>query len=191
MPSPFAHTAAGYLIYRCYKRKLPDGRVKILTIPFQLIVLAVLSLLPDLDALPGIIMGDLGRFHNNASHSLVVGGIAALIFSAAASRVYKSPMKVWFVVALTAYELHLVMDFFTGDRGVMLLWPLTATRFSSPIKLFVGLQWGKGLFSIWHLWTLFTEALFFLLILMLVNLSRWYIAKTRLAHRTSDRASSH
>jgi len=186
MPSPFAHTAAGYLIFRYFKRQLPDGRVHILTIPFQLILLASLSLLPDLDALPGILAVDMGRFHNNASHSLVVGVFIALVISAVASRVYKSPLKVWFVVALITYELHVIMDFFTGERGVMLLWPFTAARFSSPVKLFVGLQWGKGWFSIWHLWTLFTEALFFLLILIFLNLSQRYISKARFTHHVRD-----
>jgi hypothetical protein len=48
----------------------------------------------------------------------------------------------------------------------MMFWPLTDTRFASPIKIFYGLQWGLGWFSIWHLWTVFTEALFGLVVIL-------------------------
>jgi inner membrane protein len=61
------------------------------------------------------------------------------------------------------------MDALTAERGVMLFWPLTQARFSSPVKLFYGLQWGLGWFSIWHLWTIFTESVFVALVLFAVN----------------------
>jgi hypothetical protein len=51
----------------------------------------------------------------------------------------------------------------------MLFWPLTQERFASPIKLFYGLQWGLGWFSLWHLWTLFTESLFVAVVLIAVH----------------------
>jgi membrane-bound metal-dependent hydrolase YbcI (DUF457 family) len=187
MPSPLAHTAAGYLIYRYYKRDLPASRIRLLKIPLQFILVAGLSLLPDLDALPGIIMGDMGRFHNNASHSLIVGLFVAIIFSVLVSRISKSPMKPWFAAALISYELHIIMDFFTGERGVMLLWPLTLARFSSPVKLFFGVQWGKGWISGWHLWTIFTEALSFLLILIFLGLLQKYYSKAPADSHTPEK----
>jgi hypothetical protein len=61
------------------------------------------------------------------------------------------------------------MDMMTAERGVMLFWPLTQNRFASPMKIFYGLQWGLGWFSIWHLWTIFTELLLVLVVVLAVN----------------------
>jgi hypothetical protein len=74
----------------------------------------------------------------------------------------------WLFISLFSYHLHVIMDFFTAERGVMLLWPITDARFASPVKLFYGLQWGLGWFSVWHLWTIFTESLFSILIIAVV-----------------------
>jgi inner membrane protein len=61
------------------------------------------------------------------------------------------------------------MDALTAERGVMMFWPLTQARFTSPIKIFYGVQWGLGWFSLWHLWTFFTESLFVLVVIVAVN----------------------
>jgi carbamoyltransferase len=45
---------------------------------------AVLSLLPDLDSVLGILMGDFGRYHNNLSHSVFMALVAALSIGAVA-----------------------------------------------------------------------------------------------------------
>jgi hypothetical protein len=63
------------------------------------------------------------------------------------------------------------MDSLTAERGVMMFWPLTQVRFASPLKLFFGVQWGLGWFSIWHLWTVCTELLFALVLTAVVNFS--------------------
>ena len=186
MPSPFAHTTAGYIIYRYYKRMLPGEQARFINLPIQLLIIAAISLLPDMDTLPGLILGDMERFHNNASHSLFVGLLAALILSVLFSRVYKSPMKVWFTVALISYELHVLMDYFTGGRGVMLFWPFTSARFNSPIELFFGVQWGLGYLSIWHLWTILTEAIFFLFIFVFIKLWQKYTVKTIAPDQNQD-----
>jgi hypothetical protein len=52
---------------------------------------------------------------------------------------------------------------------VMLFWPIVQDRFSSPVKLFVGVQWGEGLISIWHLWTILSELIFFLIVFIGLN----------------------
>lgn len=168
MPSPFAHMAAGYIVYRFFKRRTPKS-IRLWIIPGQLAAFAGLSLLPDLDALPGIILGDFGRFHNNFTHSLTMGLVVALVFASLVSWMSKVSWNAWFSAALICYELHVIMDMFTGDRGVMLLWPFTSTRFTAPLKLFAGVQWGHGFLSAWHLWTLFTEGLFFAIVLLIIN----------------------
>jgi hypothetical protein len=170
MPSPFAHLTAGYLIYRTSNQNPPLNLGRRWFLPFQLVVLAGLSVLPDIDTLPGLIYGDMHGFHNNTTHSLVTGLIVALVFSVLLSKLFKTSFSSWFPPALASYELHVLMDFFTSERGVKLFWPLYPERVVAPVKLFVGFQWGLGLFNIAHLWTLFTEVIFFLGLLLLLSL---------------------
>jgi inner membrane protein len=169
MPSPIAHLSAGYAIYRLYKHKLPGNAYRLKKVPYQLLLIAVLSLLPDLDFLFGLIYGDVEKFHNNISHSLFFGLLVALIVSTLAYWKNRSNFWGWFIVSMLSYDMHVILDIFTGERGVMLLWPLVQDRFSSPVKLFVGVQWGLGLFTIWHVWTILSETLFLIIIFVLLN----------------------
>jgi membrane-bound metal-dependent hydrolase YbcI (DUF457 family) len=171
MPSPFAHITAGYFIYRAVKDKLPENSTsRLWLLPTKLLVFTGLSILPDIDTLPGLIYGDMHGFHNNYTHSLVSGLIVALVFSVLLSKLFKTSFRSWFPAALASYELHVLMDYFTSERGVKLFWPLYPERVVAPVKLFVGFQWGLGLFNLAHLWTLFTEVIFFLGLLLLLGL---------------------
>ena len=172
MPSPFAHAATGYILYRVFRKRLPTHWGRLLPNQIPMLIVIGLSLLPDLDAIPGIISGDMARFHNNITHSLVVGLAVALVGASLLSLLFKTSWVMWFGLVFFSYELHIVMDFFTGERGSMLFWPFTAERFSSPVKLFTGVKWGLGVFSPWHLWTLFTEGLFFMLIWLVYRFLR-------------------
>lgn len=80
---------------------------------------------------------------------------------------FKFRYWLWFWIAWFSYSIHLILDLFSGERGLMLLWPFTLDRFAAPFKLFYGVQWGLGWFSIWHLWTIITEVMFVVLILAL------------------------
>ena len=124
------------------------------------------SLLPDLDSIAGVLSGDFGRFHNNLTHSLLVGPVAALLFGAAMQVMYRRGFAFWFGVALAAYELHILMDWATIGRGVMAWWPLTDARFQAPVFLFYGLHWSQGWLSLRHLWTLVTELAFVAVIVL-------------------------
>lgn len=167
MPSPVAHLGAGYVIYRQSKNRLPEDRRRFWVIPLQVVAVAALSLLPDLDTIPAVLFGDMQRYHNNISHSLFFAIPVALVCAGLFTLVYRSNFWTWFFVSLVSYEIHIIMDFFTAERGVMLFWPLLEARFASPVKLFMGLQWGLGWFSIWHLWTFLTEGIFCLVVIFL------------------------
>jgi membrane-bound metal-dependent hydrolase YbcI (DUF457 family) len=170
MPSPIAHLTAGYALYALSRPHQPGpklGRVE--PVPVLLAVTAGLSLLPDLDSLVGGLAGDLGRFHNNLTHSLLVGAAVALLFGAAMRMVRGRGFGFWFGVALAAYELHILMDWTTVGRGVMAWWPLTDARFQAPVYLFYGLHWSQGWLSARHLWTLATESAFAAVTLLVVR----------------------
>ena len=169
MPSPIAHLGAGFAIYRYYKDRLPVDRRRFWKFPFQMVMLTGLSILPDLDVIPAIIFRDMKTYHNNFSHSLFFAVPVAFLVAGIFHRIYQSNFWLWFLICLVSYDLHIMMDMMTAERGVMLFWPLTQNRFTSPIKIFYGLQWGLGWFSIWHLWTIFTESLFVLVIVLAVN----------------------
>jgi hypothetical protein len=169
MPSPIAHLAAGYAIYRLSKNKLPQRVGSVSKIPIALMLIAVLSILPDLDFLVGLLFGDIESFHNNLSHSLLIGLPVALVASCIMYLWYRSHFWVWFAVSLIAYDLHAILDLFSGERGVMLLWPVIQDRFVSPIRLFYGVQWGLGFFTPWHLVTILSETLFLIFVLFLID----------------------
>ncbi len=161
MPSPIAHAAMGYLIYRGFRVHLPrEASQRVGPVPHLLIAAVVLSLLPDFDAVPGILTGELGRFHNQFSNSLFVGIGVALSVGVIAWLLKRSNFATWFFFALVCYEVHVLMDYATVGRGVMLFWPLSSERFESPVKLFYGLHWSYGWVSASHLLTLVTEIVF-------------------------------
>jgi membrane-bound metal-dependent hydrolase YbcI (DUF457 family) len=169
MPSPIAHLGVGYAIYRHYKDRLPQDKRSFWKFPLQLILVTGLSLLPDLDVIPAIVVRDMRTYHNSFSHSLLIGIPVALLIAGIFQRVYRSNFRLWFVICLLSYDLHVIMDALTADRGVMMFWPLTETRYASSVKIFYGLQWGLGWFSPWHLWTIFTESVFVGIVLVAMN----------------------
>ena len=158
MPSPIAHAAMGYVVYRAFRSWRPyEASRHVGPLP-QLLVAAVgLSVLPDVDSVIGLLMGDLGRYHNNLMNSFGFGLMVALGAGTAVWLKRRSGFKRWFVLALVCYELHVLMDFLTLGRGVMLAWPLSHQRFESSVKLFYGLHWSDGLLTPKHAVTLVTE----------------------------------
>jgi membrane-bound metal-dependent hydrolase YbcI (DUF457 family) len=124
-----------------------------------------LSMLPDLDVIPAILLRDMKAYHNNFSHSLIFAIPVAFLIAGIFQRIYRSNFWLWFLICLISYDLHVIMDALTAERGVMMFWPLTQDRFASPVKLFYGLQWGLGWSSIWHLWTIVTELCFAMVVI--------------------------
>jgi membrane-bound metal-dependent hydrolase YbcI (DUF457 family) len=151
----------------------------------QMILVAGLSMLPDLDVIPAMILGDMQRYHNNFSHSFVVAIPVVLLVAGVFHKVYRSNSWLWFVICSISYDLHIIMDALTGGRGVMVFWPLTETRFAAPAEIFRGLKWGEGWFSLWHLWTIVTETLFSFVVLFAI----YYFDKRR-NHKTTQISSS-
>lgn len=164
MPSPIAHTTMGYVIHRLYRGRGPKRSLRQLgPLPGLLLLAAGLSLLPDIDSIAGILLQDFGRYHNNGSHSLFVGLAVAVAIGSLVWWRKQSGFVYWFGLVLLCYQFHIILDFFTVGRGVMLFWPLSAARFESPVKLFYGLHWSDGLVSVKHIWTLLNELAFALI----------------------------
>jgi inner membrane protein len=169
LPSPIAHSFIGYLIYRTFRGRLKLGSLKkIGPFPFLLLLAVFFTMLPDLDSVLGILAGDFSRYHNQGSHSLVTGLIVALISGLVIWIIQKKDFFKWFLFILVSYEMHIVMDFFTVGRGVMLFWPISEERFISPVLLFFGVRWSEGLIHVYHVITLVTELAFILIAFLLL-----------------------
>jgi hypothetical protein len=173
VPSPIAHSAVGYVIYRAFRGCLlaegdnqETGALALLTLS------SGLSLLPDVDALAGLALDDMRGIHNNLTHSLVTGAGVATLSGAWATRKRRSRFLDWFLFTLCCYESHVLMDFFSSRRGVMLLWPFTSRRFMRPVKLFYGFRWSRPLTSREHVLTAITETTFVLAIHFMLKLPR-------------------
>jgi hypothetical protein len=160
MPSPIAHAAVGAMISKVWPAEHPPSRRLGGIVPPLLVACVVLSLLPDFDAAVGIVLGDLGRYHNNLAGSPAFGLLVAIAAGGLVRLVDPTAAKRAFLLTVVCYQGHVLMDYFTVGRGVMLLWPFTAQRFAPPIYLFYGLRWSDGLVSPHHLVTLLSELAF-------------------------------
>lgn len=172
MPSPIAHTAAAYLLYRRLRRTVPapeERRWPILSTFGTFAFVAFLSLLPDLDVIPALIHGDMERFHNGISHSLFFGVLVAPLVGGLVWLVRRQHFKAWTVTAFLCYELHVVMDYFSIGRGVMLYWPFDPERRSPPMHLFHGVRWAEGWWATEHLWMIANEMAWVALVLLAVH----------------------
>ena len=115
MPSPIAHLAAGYVVYRAVRPR-PTGEAKaesrLTTLPLLVAVLG-LSMLPDIDVIPGVLTGDLGRFHNQATNSIVfILGVSLVIgMIGLVSGWYH--FRTGFLLTLLCTGLHVTMDWTT------------------------------------------------------------------------------
>ena len=170
MPSPIAHLTAGYAIYTLSRTGSPQRELRqVGPFPGLLVFTAGLSLLPDIDSVAGLLTGNFGRFHNNLTHSLLLGLGIAFIIGVLMHWQTGSGFWHWMTLAGLCYDLHVIMDWTTYGRGVMALWPFTAERYLAPVTLFYGLHWSDGLFSERHLMTLATELGFAALVLFVLH----------------------
>lgn len=134
------------------------------------------SLLPDLDVVPGVLLGDMHGFHNQAGHSLlaglgmaVVAGLVGGLLAGRGKEGRRGGAGSVFGVVWVSVWLHIGMDALTQGRGVRLFWPLWPGRVAAPAEVFGGLRWSEGLLYRGH-WVTAGEELLFGLWLLVVAL---------------------
>lgn len=148
MPTPVGHTLIGVAL-GCGVL-MPRGRLKagfkaLWEQRAYFLVILLMANLPDIDYVPGVLMGQLNAFHHWYTHTL--GWIAAV---AVASWLlwWKTDRVGWsvFVVLFAALATHLIADIFSGDEkppfGIMALWPFTDSFYISSMSIFWSLRKG-------------------------------------------------
>ena len=177
MPTPIGHSLISTAIYSGVNKK------KLKFNWFDYLVFLFIGIFPDLDFLPGLILGSPSRFHHGFTHSLVfgiiIGAMTGLLY-------YKWKRKHWLNYSLIftgVYFSHLIADFFGVDTsypfGEQLFWPFWQAYVLSPISIFldvyrssVSQDFFVSMFN-WHnLKTVIIELLICIPILFLINYKR-------------------
>jgi inner membrane protein len=138
MATPVGHSLAGYAIYR-FLVSAKDRPAA-----FPLLAVAAANA-PDLDFVPGILVGAPAMYHQEMSHSfafaILAGGLGAVILRVVAD----TGARIGFALGFFGYSSHLIIDLFGPDNirppfGIPLFWPLTERTFLSPVPLFLGVH---------------------------------------------------
>ena len=159
MATPICHSLAGYAVYGLARHGQAQRR------PDLLLLCLFMANAPDLDFLPGIVMGSPALYHQEITHSL---GCTLLVSLAVASigHFRNRSFNTIFSLSGIAYLSHLVIDFFGVDSrppyGIPLLWPISSSHYISPMPIFLGvhhigstlgstLEWIKGILHPYNL----------------------------------------
>jgi len=133
MASPVGHTLSGFSLYLLIRGK-PGTRLTTLEAATVLVV----SNLPDLDLIPGLVMGDSSMWHHRITHSFFFAFILSVCILLAPV-LLRGANKIdgRMIVSVGAVIcLHVGLDFFTTDphppHGSQVLWPFSREYYLSP-----------------------------------------------------------
>jgi membrane-bound metal-dependent hydrolase YbcI (DUF457 family) len=197
VPSPLAHSLAGLALagFAQHLSRQPAaltsrgdrGR-------FFLLVgaLACAASAPDLDFVPGILMGNPDWLHRGRSHSLFAAAICGITAYGIGRLVRQEGAASFGVLMGLAYATHVFLDMFSPDplqfNGVPAFWPLSERHFVLPAAVFLPISRdpssGNFLASLWSLHNVFAvlrEALIMGAVVML----------SRIVFRPNPRMGSH
>lgn len=158
MPSPIVHLSVGAITYFILRKKgaldfCPGWKSRMACLGGCLFA----ALLPDIDTLPGFATGNLGKYHNQATHSLIAAPVAAILAWVLFRLAGFARVRAVTLLVFASYLIHLALDYVTHGRGLKLFWPWLDERFMSPVLIFFGLKWSDGLISSRHWITAFNE----------------------------------
>lgn len=183
MATPFGHALAGYAVFSTAENR---GLKK-----FQLMFLCVFSAVaPDLDILPGILVGKPVLFHGSITHSIGFGVLLSLALAGGYYLLQRKAFLPVFGLCLMAFVTHLMLDYVGRDGrppyGIPIFWPLSNQHFLSPIPLLLGarhvsstsasiIEFIQGVF---HYYNLLAIGLEVLIIGPFIWLGKWYSRKS-------------
>jgi len=138
MPSPVGHSLAGYLIYQLIPGRAPRHQWSLVALYL------IVANAPDLDFIPGLLVGNASRYHHGITHSLGFAALVGFAFSVLLYLRKRAAIRKNFAIFFCLYFSHVVLDYFSLDsstpHGVPLFWPLSSTYYIAPFTLFSFLQ---------------------------------------------------
>ncbi|EKD26214.1 MAG: hypothetical protein ACD_79C01304G0003 [uncultured bacterium] len=135
MPLPVAHSIAGYILQDTRKFSFLAKEWN------NLLFLVLVSNIPDIDFLPGLLIGAPNLFHHGISHSLGFSLFFGFLISFFVPHNNKSKYFTnALLLSLVCYS-HVILDYFTTDErppyGVMLFWPFDSTYYIAAQTIFI------------------------------------------------------
>jgi inner membrane protein len=180
LPSPIGHSLIGLIVFSRFKNKSLKWNV------YLIFLVIFVSNLPDLDFLPGIVLGEPNRYHHGITHSFgfVVILSIFLYFLLKGKRYTKTNVvTIWF---FSLSSLHVFLDFFAKDTtvpyGEPLFWPIWRSYSYFPYSIFLDIrrandsfQFFPSLFSYHNFQAILIEILFAIILWLLIKgLYTWY-----------------
>ena len=132
MPSPVGHTLFGLAFARASNVPLAGNRW------LAIVVVALLANLPDLDFLPGYLLGEPTMYHRSLSHTLVAA-LAAGVLTALVYRALGREILPYLTVGAVLFASHLLLDV-TTEPGIPMFWPLIDARVQTSWSVFMELD---------------------------------------------------
>lgn len=131
MSSPVGHSLAGYVIASYRERSLKPYDIK------NLFFYIFMANAPDLDFIPGMLVGQPNLYHHGISHSLGAGILVAALVAFLIGIKRKGRLKRDFFYLLTIYVSHLLLDLISIDGrpllGIPFFWPLSEAYLMLPL----------------------------------------------------------
>lgn len=139
MPSPISHSIIGI----CLGASSREGIINIFQKNYlNYLLIIFISVVPDFDVLPGLLVGLPAKYHHGVSHSF----FSAIIFGLLASYlIYVSKKNYFFARFLLftiIYSFHIIFDLFSVDTGEVngfgmpVFFPFNSYLYRSSINLF-------------------------------------------------------
>jgi len=135
--SPIAHSLTGVIIYAAWSK-----RPRITDPVLWLVVFA--ANLPDLDLIPGLLLGNEALYHRTISHSLTfVASISVLTFVLLKYADYSHTNRIALMFALALLS-QIVIDWISYDdslpAGIAIFWPFSDEYFMSRHTVFLNVR---------------------------------------------------
>jgi inner membrane protein len=168
MATPIGHYLLGLSVTQLVARNRDERK--------QGLWLATVACVPDLDVIPGLLVGKLNQFHHGASHSFFAAALFPLLGIWVGRHFWEWQLSGRLILLLfLLYASHNVLDTLCIDTGppfgVPLFWPWSQETYQSPWLLLPDVHHtNRRLFSTHNLLLMIREVLLFLPLVALVQI---------------------
>ncbi len=187
MSSPFGHSLAGYLVVAFSSKAVVVNNFRVL------LLCAFVANAPDLDFIPGMVIGKPNLFHHGISHSLGAGILLAFLLSVVMKGKGGKSIRKRFLLFFSLYCSHLLLDYVSQDGrapiGIPLFWPFSQKYYIAPYPILPPImhapldnatidQFLSEVFSAHNLYVVFFELATVLpAILIVMSMKLWFNRK--------------